>query len=218
MNLDFILRLTNRLLGEKNPRSDHLTPEMITKFLSLANWKKFKIETEADNMDNLLPFKVVMGDHNSMPLTIDKYGIADKPANYYKNHSMVYNHVINGVGHERVIEVVPRDETFDDLVASSIDKPTRYFPLANIQATTIRFSPKDLRYVNFIYIKKPDEPVYAYKTDKGYVQYDEGDSVQLQWDEVNQVDVIYFLLELLGLSLKKGELVKQIQQQKVSEK
>ena len=59
--------------------------------------------------------------------------------------------------------------------------------------------------VDFTYIKFPTKPVFAYTITNGYVEYDSVNSVELEWDEVNQLDILYILLSDLGVVATKAD-------------
>jgi hypothetical protein len=44
------------------------------------------------------------------------------------------------------------------------------------------------------YIRRPLKPVYATDTSEGYNKYDAFSSVDLEWDDINKIDILYIML------------------------
>ncbi len=206
MTLYDILNIVNFLINEKRADRDVLTRGQFNRLIRVKNLEKFTYEVDQKNFGNLRPFTVVMGENNTMPMVIDQNGLALKPNNYYMTRSISHSYLKNGQLRVAPIPLV-EDEKWDDILSSSIEYPTREYPVANIKADYIRFRPKDLRYATFTYIQTPQTPEMAIKVINGYNQYDANNSSELQWDENLQVDLIDMLLRDLGISMKREDLV-----------
>lgn len=154
---------------------------------------------------DMTPFKVEMGAHNSMPLVVDQNGIATTPTDMYYPSRLTYRYNSGGTTKRRIVRICS-DKQWDEFVSSSIEYPTKKYPVANFQNSYIRVNPTNLRYLDFVYIKYPTEPVYATKIENGVQVYDSAASTNMEWDNVNTVDVIAVLLKDIGVSVGRSDI------------
>ena len=156
-------------------------------------------------MDDLLPFKVSMWDDDVSALQVNANGKADLPKGYYYPSVLSYRQM---VGDEEVWGPVGvlNDKLFEERIASHLTKPNKDFPVCNFQATYIRFAPKNLRFVRFIYLKLPPKPVYGTTFSRGYTAYDPSTSTELLWNDTNCLDILMLVLKDLGITIPLQDL------------
>ena len=226
MNLQQLIQTVVLLAGDKAPDKS-FTHESITLLLKAASLKQFKrklglpeqyqpgmpypqqvVEITQENRQSLQPFVVFMGDYHSNPLTIDLLtGYATTPADCYYISTLLFKKISGRKISPKDVTLVT-DTQWNDQVSSKLIAPTKDHPIANIQSGFIRFMPRDLRKVDFIYYRLPKDPVYAVKSDRGNAEYDHASSVQLEWNEENQIDIIYLLLNDLAIPIERPDVFK----------
>ena len=91
------------------------------------------------------------------------------------------------------------DKRWDEMQGNWVDRPNDEYPIANSQATFIRVAPETIIRVGMVYLRQPSKPVYSVTiSPNGVNQYNPaGSSWGISgddWDEVNQVDIMYVLL------------------------
>lgn len=155
---------------------------------------------------DLEPFKRYKGWDDEPALTVGTDGFILLPDDYFYYSSMT--HTVDGV--KKHFEFMP-DEEFEKRVGDPLIAPNERNPVANLQFGHIRIAPITIQEVSMTYIKRPDKPVYATKTTNGYREYDETNSVELEWDDVNRLDIIYIMLYDLGINMQRGDLVQYAQ-------
>ena len=217
MNLNEILNTFNLLIGDKLPNREDLTPERFEELLKVASLSHFEKEVDREHWGNLRPFRVSMGDDYTQPLVIDSDGHADIPTGFRKAISMIYKYQDGSKIREKVCRIVD-DELYDELTASATEYPTLNYPICNIQDGYFRFRPRNLRYMSFVYVKYPTDPHFAYTIDRGFVEYDPDNSVELEWDENNQISVIETMVKSLGMSVSRQEVEQAAEQTKQNTK
>jgi hypothetical protein len=219
MTLYDILQVCN-LLGGKG-----LTPEQAELLIKTASLKHFKrkvglpeqyqpgqpmpqqaFEITKKITQDLLPFKVHMGKSGTVPLYVDAYGYATTPSNLYYPSTMTYlKSEAHGLTY-KPIDILD-DQAWVDRVDDALTAPSVNRPVANFQVSYIRFSPIKNAWVEFIYLKYPDDPVFGYTQDRGFIEYDSANSTELEWDEANQVDIIAIMLSDLGVNMGRQDIL-----------
>lgn len=154
--------------------------------------------------DDLRIFKVNYGDDQPVVKVIN--GKLDIPDDYY----IVSTLSVPVKGGERNIEIVS-DTQWNDRLDSKLIAPRKRYPICNFQHNFIRFSPPDIKYVKFIYYRYPKEAVYAVKRRSSYnaalfPEYDPDNSVELEWDDINIIDIIHILLTDLSIVVNKKDI------------
>jgi len=223
MNLEQLRILVSTLVRDK--ASDvNIVPEQWGLLLKMANLKHFKRkvglpeeytpgrplpaqlpEISQRITDDLLPFKVFMGRYGTPKLQIDQNGEAVIPTGFFYPLSLLYPVVEISLTYNEV--KVLTDSGWSDYMSSSIITPSKKYPICNFQKGYIRFSPKNMQSVEFTYLRRPVDPVYAYTSDSGFIQYDPVNSVELEWDEPNQIDILYMLLSDVGVVVTRGDIM-----------
>ena len=233
MNLGELLDLAVTIVSDKDP-DRQITPYEFDLLLKSNNIKHFKQkiglpeeyqpgmplprqtpEITKKITEDIRPFKVFMGKGSgatASPLSVDD-GMAEIPDDYYYHLSMQYRWIKNGVMVKRHIDEVD-DLEWSNRQADPLTKGTKKHPICNYQSDHIRFQPSDIGFVDFTYLRLPVDPVYAVKWDNGYAEYDPANSTQLEWDEVNQLDILHKVIADMGFSIKKGEVIQYAEQRK----
>ena len=214
MNLNEILNTFNLIIGDRLPHWEDLTPESFTDLLHNESIKLFEQEIDREKIGNLRPFKSVMGEDDVMPMIITEDGTADVPGNYKKCISIRHRFLDDGVKKDKICRMVD-DQLFDILASSATEYPTKNYPIANEQSGYIRFLPIDLRYVVFSYFKYPVAPVFAYTIDRGFIEYVEANSTELEWDLSGQIILIQMMAKTIGVKVSVPDVEKVIEQQTV---
>jgi len=143
---------------------------------------------------SLRPFKIIRGE-NGVPALHFANGQCTLPADYQNYQDNMY-YLLDG----KPIRVhILEDKDYENFKTSPIEYPTAKFPIANIQSNYIRLLPRNIHFAVFSYFKKPTKAVYAVDSSFGYAKYDSINSVNLQWDETNQVAIIILVLQSLGI-------------------
>ena len=162
-----------------------------------VQWEKIMATPpELRDFSAIRPFKVIMGGQYP-PLVLNKgnqYSYAELPTDYFGKESGT---VFYG-GEEKPVEFL-EDAEFDLRKRNYIEIPTAEYPIGNIQSNFIRFLPKTLQTVNFSYIHTPKSVHFAYKTDRGFIEYDPDNSSELLWDDEQVVNIIMYVLQDLGI-------------------
>ena len=173
----------------------------VEEYDSIANLGQLQyFNTCIDNKDDiaLRPFKVNKGvDSNTPALFVSALGTAPLPTNYKQflpMESLTY--IYNGVQ----VKVEPVDDnTFDYRKNHPTETPTKRYPIYCVQSDYIKFLPKNLQYVNFQYLKKPDWVHMNVTNTHGYAEYTATGSVEFEWNDASMVYIIQEMLNLMGI-------------------
>ncbi len=127
--------------------------------LSRQAWDITQVITQ-----QLSHLKVHMGDGQIQPLAIDSYGRATKPSDFMYHSALIWKVVdINDAQtpgfYYNSIEVLT-DAEYAERISDAIVLPTKKYPIAFYQASQIQFYPTDLKWANFIYLRKPTTPYF----------------------------------------------------------
>jgi hypothetical protein len=130
--------------------------------------------------DIVSPYVVEMGGMNA-PMVVDVNGLSLIPKDYQGKISMFYKDGFNN----RPVIMLNDKSIFDNLIGSTLKKPTHKHPACIFMSGYIKSEPKDLQYVDFTYFKKVETPFYDYYIDSN------GDQI--------------YLLQGISYLLKPGE-------------
>jgi hypothetical protein len=167
MNLGEIYKFVNYVLN-KEDNGEPYTPVQFNNVIPVVIQEVFNdliktYEKDRTSTGQIAPYRVSMGNATS-PLTIDANGMATKPSDYYRSSSFVYKWSENGeIKYARVSELT--DDQFATRKGMSSLKPDREHPICTDRNTYFEFLPKDLQYVDFVYIKLPETPHYGFYID-----------------------------------------------------
>ena len=220
MTLDIFRQSLVFILGELRPLDKNISPEEFDFVVNSAQLKYYKTklglpeqyqpgvplpqQVFSENQlseSALRKFKVLIGYDDTTPLTVDAKGSATLPSDFYYLIEMTHT----DTNRIRFVELVT-DQEFAQRISSKIKQPSRMFPIASMMASSMRVYPKDIQYMNMIYLRLPKDIHFAYKEEDGFITYDSINSVQFEWNEVEQVDILSITLETMGINLKRGEL------------
>lgn len=78
--------------------------------------------------------------------------------------------------------------------------------------------PADIEEVIFTYLKKPVEPVYAFTVgSNGRPVYDDANSVHMEWDKSQEMEITMRILQLCGVSMSHNQIIGYTQQKQNEE-
>lgn len=222
MTLLEIINAVNYLIGSKRPENPLLTPKRFESMLHMASLKHFKrklglpeeyqvgmplprqaYEVTQKISEDLRPFKVELDGYHSALMFVN--GVSSYPPDYYYPLSVapIINHEVGSVvKRARVVT----DGRWDEMHGNYVDIPNDEYPVVNFQANSIRISPSTIRIAKMTYLRLPKKPVYGVTTTDLVTTYNPTTSVQLEWDEPNQIDIMYILLSDLGVSVQRQDI------------
>jgi len=207
MNLGEVLDVFNLVIADKAPDSEDMTPERFTTLLQYANRKHFIAAVDKKKWDSLRPFTVILGENGTMALPVSEDGTATLPSDYVDHISSRHQYLKGTeVKHTPVREV--DNEKYDYMLSSHVEKPTKRYPILNIQEDHLRVAPKNLRYIIFTYVGDTNDPVYGVSYYEGFPQYDASQSTELLWNDENILDIIFIMAKEFGAIVT----IEQVQQ------
>lgn len=146
-------------------------------------------------------------------VNLDSRGAFKKPADYLHMNYMSFNkaYLEDGVTEVDVKGVdIVRDNELPKFLGSHIYKKSlkrRNYIMATIGDEEIRLYPNDIQRVNFSYLRKPIDPVWAFTLVSGRPVYDEVNSVDLECPDEAVNEIVMMALSYLGINLREPELV-----------
>lgn len=176
--------------------------------------------------DDLSHLKVIMGDGITPKLSIGSDGYATLPTDYVHPSYLLYTE-----NDESIQIIICNDAEWANIVSSTLKKPTKENPICNFTGNRIRFRPKNIGYVDFAYLRMPIPAFYDYyfsakletiylppNTTHTLLQGEEGSqgqtsgtvtslSRELEWKSDMHLDICYFILSLMGINLREGDLI-----------
>lgn len=172
--------------------------------------------------DALIHLKVYMGGRTDAQLKVDKFGFADIPSNYFHYSSLAWidiSHENCGDDDEETrtpVEVI-RDGDWDLRLANILKKPTYDYPVCRFQSNYIEFRPKKLGYVDFTYLRKPNEAVLGYTINPvtTNIEYDPFTSVQPDWPEQMYNEWANLLYSWLAININNQINIQDAQNRKI---
>lgn len=156
--------------------------------------------------DDLSPFLI-----GPTSLTVAS-GQANKPANY--NHCVALTATTSDVEVEIVDHSMLASKRNDPLCPPAAD-----YPICTFYSTYIQFYPTNVSNVKITYFKVPTKPEWAYDVDgDDRYEYNDTDSVDIEWKENRHGDIKMKAMEFLGINLREGDLVEfaQIKKQEIN--
>lgn len=90
---------------------------------------------------------------------------------------------------------------------SPLTPPSFEYPICCFYQTYIQFYPITISNVKFSYLKKPVQPVYATTISNGREVYDDANSVDVEWNEIDVTKVTTRAMSVLGVNLEDSKLV-----------
>jgi hypothetical protein len=238
MDLKDVLELINYISGVKIPGSKALNLPNFNRLLKTANLKQFKRKIglpEEYNPNTPLPRQAYnvtqMNTEDLRQFKVNHDGQADSfitfvngmytlPANYFYHSSLSVLFKSSGANKWSKAHVVT-DDRWDEMIGSVVDYPSDKYVIANYQDTYIRILPSvpniersNKLTAKFSYIRHPVTPVYATVESGGFMVYDATNSVQLEWNGINVIDIISIILSDMGIALNKEAVIQMSEMKK----
>lgn len=181
-------------------------------------------------VDSIHQFKHVMGVDGAL-MNVDSYGKADIPSDYMHVSSAYWQSITNQVNcnidvRYRTIEFLT-DAEYTERLTSAIKFPSLRYPVATIRGNYIQFMPKNIQYVNFTYLRVPNTPYYDSYIDDTTDQEiylppgtnnpntsAASQSVELEFEDTDIIDIASILLSMIGVNLRSGDLVQYSEKMK----
>ena len=174
---------------------------------------KLSYEITARLTEDLRPFKVVIGGGSSTPVNMDTDGHLVYPADYFYPTSITYYNVTGGLTYIRKVERL-NDLEYEEAVSSISTAPDEMFPVCNFQASYIRFTPIMTGNLSMTYLRLPKDAKYVVKLTDGYYEYDAVNSIELEWGDIQIIDILAILLGDLGIPLSNQNIINYAQELK----
>ena len=156
--------------------------------------------------EDIRHFKVLRGWHFNNPLSLTTEGTLAYPSDYYIVSTLSYYYPVNDDYIEREIDILS-DMEYQKTNTSVLKKADKMFPICNMQASYIRFSPKLTEPINMGYLRLPVKPFWKVIDNDGFLEYDNDNSVNLEWDDMNIIDIMVIVLGDMGISLNNQNIV-----------
>ena len=227
MRIDQVIGIAASIIGD-HPTHRNLNNNQISRLLNVASLKLLRkkiglpeayspgmpvppevTEITRKNKEDIRVFLVELGFKDNASLPIDSGGFADIPTNLYYCSTLEYwkPKLPPLEGYDiKPIEILT-DTQFLDRVSSAVIDPDYNYPICNFQNNFIRFAPKDIQYAHMIYYRYPVDCVYAIRYENNMPVFDEDNSVDLEWNDDNTLNVINIFLGDIGISIEKQEIV-----------
>lgn len=161
--------------------------------------------------DRMHRFKKIMGDLN-MSLVIDSDGHASIPSDYLHVASIGYKKFTTNPDcvtykeNMRPVEILTEGQ-WNHRLQSSVNPPSTEYPVARFMTDYIEFRPKDIQLVDFVYLRKPVDPVLVYTIDSNDdIVYDQSGSTQLEWNEYECIQIAHIIAAKVGINLSNQQL------------
>ena len=146
--------------------------------------------------DTLSKFK-----SDPLAITINAQGQYPSPCDMFHVDALLHNF---GTGQVEITRV--ESDRIANNLSSGYDAPDEEFPIYTEQANYLQFYPINLGTANLIYLKKPTTSFWAYTLVGGRPVYNKAGSTQPLWYDTDIDNIIYLLLEDIGISLRDQEL------------
>lgn len=100
-------------------------------------------------------------------------------------------------------------QEFSSRVRDPQTKPTAKDLVAYIVKEGLRVLPATVTPVSVIYYRKPVDPVFRTLTNPQTLEleYDPVNSVELEWDDANKLDIMHMILQDMGVNIVRGDIV-----------
>ena len=180
---------------------------------------KMSYEVTQKITDDLRAFKVRMGT-DVAAMQLDSLGRAPIPSNYIHFSSVRYNMLATNTCDASTFK--PRsiehlsDAQVGDRLGNSIKMPTARNPVFVTYATYFQFYPKDLRNIEFTYLKMPATPVYGFTEDDttDEITYSATASTHFEYPEDCFMDIVRMCASYAGMNLEDDRMVQFAEMQK----
>jgi hypothetical protein len=91
-----------------------------------------------------------------------------------------------------------------------IKKATEKYPFATVSKKGLTVWPNTVKSIFISYYRSPASPVFKTKvntTDNaGELEYDEAGSTELEWADHNKIDILYMIMQDMGINIERPDL------------
>ena len=134
-------------------------------------------------------------------------GIFTYPSDYVHISSIRAYYVdANNIGTPVPIREIKNAE-WGDVQQSQMAPPTLRFPAMTQYDTYMEFLPRKSFFIQFDYISQPIPPLWAYTIVNNRAVYDATNSVQLQFSDANQNEIVMMMGSFLGMNIRENDLI-----------
>lgn len=179
--------------GEKDDALDMASVQMFNRYLE-------KYGVDMDSREALKPFRV------KVPYETDaegKFSIADCARLFSANVMLMNGTVAKPVG----LQIVREDE-IDGRRQSQLKPITVEYPVLEIlNETEYQIEPNRICGGEVVYLKRPTKPKFGYTEVDGEPVYNDGTSVQLEWNDKYVDRIIFAAVAILGVPITNEWLV-----------
>jgi len=180
---------------------------------------KMSYEITQKIIDDLKEFKVRMG-VDIATMAVNSQGIAPIPSDYVHFSSARYNMIKDNVC--GTVTMKPRtiehlsDAQIGDRLGNSVKMPTLRNPVYTTYSTYFQFYPKNLRNVEFTYLRLPKTPLYNSVVDPNTDTdiFTESGSQHFEYPADCFTDIARLCLSYIGVNLRSQEIVQYAEMQK----
>jgi hypothetical protein len=150
--------------------------------------------------DNLSSLKKVVS------LQVSSSGVVVQPSDYLYYSTARVKYFVDNESKERDIDVVKENEVGFRL-SSQVNPVSKRFPIMAIRNDSFQVFPSDVNNLVLTYIKTPTTPEWKYTTVSGRPVYDSATSVNFELPKELTTDIIYRICQILGIRVKRQDLV-----------
>tara|TARA_R110000824_G_scaffold311311_3_gene498484 strand:+ start:2001 stop:2771 length:771 start_codon:yes stop_codon:yes gene_type:complete len=107
----------------------------------------------------------------------------------------------------KTVSIRPVDDSeLSNLLSSSIVYPTIAFPVLTFYQEGVQYHPKNINTVDFVYLRKPIKPEWAYIITDNRPEYDASSSIDLEWPVQVFNEIAIRVLSFIGINLREADL------------
>lgn len=224
MTLDQIRDIVSSITQTHRP-GVNLTPELFSTLINAASIKHFKrriglpeqyqpgapfppqvAEVSIKESIDLKPFLVYADQHSSPIIFINGRASYPKAFAYPLSASHLYYSSFASSDYERAFDIV-NEKQWAERVHSVNESPDVIFPIMRFGPDFIAIYPESIQIVRMVYYRWPAPAEYRLRVQNGVNVYDVDASVELEWDEANQVDIAAILLSDIGVAVAREDIV-----------
>jgi len=138
-------------------------------------------------------------------------GVLAKPSNYIYPISMIYNIPTNddtcGVNVQPVVVELIDEGEYAMRRISALTPVNQFYPVYRVVGSNFKISPVAVTHCEFSYLKLPNRATVVTTLDSNDNEVYSSSSVELEWGEVDKLDIISIILASAGLNLRSTEIV-----------
>ena len=107
----------------------------------------------------------------------------------------------------KTVSIRPVDDSeLSNLLSSSIVQPTLGFPVLTFYQEGVQYHPISINTVDFVYLRKPITPIWAYTVVDNRPVYDAPNSIDLEWPTQVLNEIAIRVLSFIGINLRENDL------------